>query len=52
MLKENPTAETREWIKKKVESARWLIESIEQRYSTVKKVAQEIINHQTEFIEK
>jgi len=51
MLKENPTAETREWIKKKVESARWLIESIEQRYSTVKKVAQEIINHQTEFIE-
>ena len=51
MLKENQTAETREWIKKKVESARWLIESIEQRYSTVKKVAQEIINHQTEFIE-
>ena len=51
MLKENPTPETREWIKKKVESARWLIESIEQRYSTVKKVAQEIINHQTEFLD-
>ena len=51
MLKANPTPETREWIKKKIESARWLIESIEQRYSTVKKVAQEIINHQTEFLE-
>jgi RNA polymerase sigma-54 factor len=52
MLKENPTPETREWIKKKVESARWLIESIEQRYSTVKKVAQEIIDHQSEFLDK
>lgn len=51
MLKENPSAETREWIKKKVESARWLIESIEQRYATVKKVAQEIIDHQTEFLD-
>ena len=52
MLQENPTQETRDWIKKKVESARWLIESIEQRYSTVKKVAQQIIDHQTEFLEK
>ena len=52
MLKAQPTPETREWIKKKIESARWLIESIEQRYSTVKKVAQEIINHQTEFLDK
>ncbi|MCP4512199.1 MAG: RNA polymerase factor sigma-54 [Fuerstiella sp.] len=52
MLKENPTPETREWIKKKVESARWLIESIEQRYSTVRKVAQQIIDHQTEFLDK
>ena len=52
MLKEQPTQETRDWIKKKIESARWLIESIEQRYSTVKKVAQEIVNHQTEFLEK
>ena len=51
MLQDNPTPETREWIKKKVESARWLIESIEQRYSTVKKVAQQIIDHQIEFLE-
>ena len=52
MLKENPTQETREWIKKKVESARWLIESIEQRYSTLRKVAQEIIDHQQEFLDR
>lgn len=50
MLRDNPTQETKEWIKKKVESARWLIESIEQRYSTVKKVAQEIIDHQADFL--
>jgi RNA polymerase sigma-54 factor len=52
MLQDNPTPETREWIKKKVESARWLIESIEQRYSTVRKVAQQIVDHQTEFLNK
>ncbi len=52
MLQANPTAETQEWIRKKVESARWLIEAIEQRYNTLRKVAQEIINHQTEFLDK
>ncbi|MBL8818380.1 MAG: RNA polymerase factor sigma-54 [Planctomyces sp.] len=52
MLKENPTPETRDWIRRKVESARWLIESIEQRYNTLRKVAQEIIDHQHEFLEK
>ncbi len=52
MLQENPTAETREWIRRKVESARWLIDSIEQRYSTLRKVAQEIVDHQQAFLEK
>lgn len=52
MLKENPTQETRDWIRRKVESARWLIESIEQRYNTLRKVAQEIIDHQQEFLDK
>ena len=51
MLQGNPPAETYEWIKKKVESARWLIEAIEQRYSTLRKVAQEIINHQKDFLD-
>ncbi len=52
MLKENPTQETRDWIRKKVESARWLIESIEQRYSTLRKVAQEIVDHQQDFLDQ
>ena len=52
MLQQNPDAETREFIRKKVESAKWLIESIEQRYTTLKKVAQAIIDHQAEFLEK
>lgn len=52
MLKENPTQETRDWIRRKIESARWLIESIEQRYNTLRKVAQEIIDHQQEFLDR
>ena len=52
MLRDNPTNDTRDWIRKKVESARWLIESIEQRYSTLRKVAQEIVDHQTAFLDK
>jgi len=52
MLKDNPTPETKDWIRRKIESARWLIESIEQRYNTLRKVAQEIVDHQHEFLEK
>ena len=52
MLRDSPTPETRDWIRKKVESARWLIESIEQRYNTLRKVAQEIIDHQYDFLER
>ncbi len=46
------TAEEREFIKKKVLSAQWLIDSIEQRRSTLTKVAQEIVNHQTRFLDE
>ena len=44
--------ETREYIKRKVNSAQWLIESIEQRRSTVTKVSQAIVDHQIEFLNK
>jgi len=44
--------QTREFIKQKVNSAQWLIESIEQRRSTLTKVAQAIVDHQTAFLEK
>ncbi|MCA9055852.1 MAG: RNA polymerase factor sigma-54, partial [Planctomycetaceae bacterium] len=51
MLEANPDAETKEYIRKKVESARWLIESIEQRYATLRKVAQTIVEKQQDFLE-
>lgn len=43
-------AETREYIKRKINSAQWLIESIQQRRGTVTRVAQAIVDHQTEFL--
>ena len=43
---------TREFIQKKIQSARWLIESIEQRRSTLLKVAKAIIEHQKNFLDK
>ena len=51
-LRGNPDPKTREFIKRKIESARWLIESIEQRNNTLRRVAQAIIDHQVEYLEK
>jgi RNA polymerase sigma-54 factor len=42
----------REFIQKRIQSARWLIESIEQRRNTLLKVARAIIEHQKEFLDK
>jgi RNA polymerase sigma-54 factor len=52
MLEANPDQATRDFIRKKVESARWLIESIEQRYNTLRKVAQAIVDKQQDFLEQ
>jgi len=41
----------RAYIKKKIESAKWLIESIEQRQNTLFKIAREIVEYQTPFLE-
>jgi RNA polymerase sigma-54 factor len=46
------TAEEREFIKRKINSAQWLIESIEQRRSTLTKVSQAIVDHQTKFLDE
>jgi RNA polymerase sigma-54 factor len=45
------TAEEKEFIKRKIVAAQWLIESIEQRRSTLTKVAQAIVDHQTAFLD-
>lgn len=42
----------REFIQKRIQSARWLIESIEQRRSTLLKVARAIIDHQQDFLDE
>lgn len=51
MLRNGADDGTKEFIKKKLESAKWLIDAIEQRYSTMRKVAQTIVDFQTEFLE-
>jgi RNA polymerase sigma-54 factor len=43
--------ETRDYIKRKVNSAQWLIEAIEQRRNTLTRVSQAIVEHQTRFLE-
>ena len=45
------TAEEKEFIKAKITSAQWLIESIEQRRNTLTRVAQEIVDHQKDFFD-
>ena len=42
--------QTREYLKRKVESAKWLIEAIEQRAKTVHRVAQVIVDRQSSFL--
>jgi RNA polymerase sigma-54 factor len=46
------TEAEREFIRRKVNAAQWLIESIEQRRGTLTKVAQAIVDHQRQFLEK
>jgi len=41
----------REHIKKKIESARWLIDSIEQRQNTLERVVRAIIRRQKDFLD-
>lgn len=51
LMSETASAEEKEFIRRKINAAQWLIESIEQRRATVTKVAQEIVNHQKRFLD-
>ena len=44
-------AETRDYIKRKINSAQWIIEAIEQRRSTLTRVSQAIVDHQSKFLD-
>ena len=48
----NATTEEKEFIRRKVESANWLIDAIEQRRGTVRKVAQAIVDYQKRFLDE
>ncbi|MBL9081327.1 MAG: RNA polymerase factor sigma-54 [Planctomycetales bacterium] len=52
MLERGVTDQEKEWIKRKLNAAQWLIESIEQRRNTLTRVAQAIVDHQTAFLMK
>lgn len=41
--------ELRKYIKKKIDSAEWLMHAIHQRKSTLQRVAEEVVQHQQEF---
>lgn len=43
---------TLEYIKRKIEATKWLMDSIAQRRNTLQKVTQAIIDHQRAFLEK
>ena len=42
---------TRQFVRSKLQSARWLLESIEQRKNTLKRVATAILNYQRDFLD-
>jgi len=50
--KKNTSKKTKEYIKNRLESARWLINSIHQRRVTIVKVVEAIVERQREFFEK
>lgn len=52
LMSGDATTEEREFIKRKVNSAQWLIDSIQQRRETLTKVSQAIVDHQTRFLDE
>jgi RNA polymerase sigma-54 factor len=46
------SAKEKEFLKRKIQAAQWLIESIEQRRNTLEKVTRAIIQHQRAFLDR
>jgi RNA polymerase sigma-54 factor len=42
----------REWVQKRVESARWFIDAVHQRQNTLQRIADAIFRHQRDFLDK
>ena len=45
-------AEARAWIKKRIETAGWFLDAVEQRGSTLERIAKSIFERQTDFLDK
>src|SRR5262245_32072317 len=45
------SAETKEYIRRKIQAATWLVEAIEQRRNTLEKVTRAIVRHQRAFLD-
>lgn len=52
LQQEDLDEKTREYLKKKLQSARWLLDAIQQRRSTIYNIASAIVEEQKEFFEK
>lgn len=52
LASDNDNPATKEYIRKKIQSARWLIDSIEQRRNTLLRVSKSIVEAQREFLKK
>ena len=48
----NSTEQEKEYIKQKLQAAKWIIEAIEQRRNTLRKIVEEVVKHQREFLDK
>lgn len=53
LLRDKRTSESaKEYIRKRLQSARWLLDSIEQRRNTVYKISREIVDVQRDFLDR
>jgi len=44
--------EEKEYIKNKLQAAKWIIDAIEQRRNTLRRIVEEVIKHQREFLDR
>jgi RNA polymerase sigma-54 factor len=52
LLKAKDGDQVQQWIKKRVEAARWFIDAVQQRQNTVLRISNSIFAHQRPFLEK
>ena len=52
LMEKGGNEEVRKYIQKKIESAKWMMDAIEQRKSTLRKVSKAIVDFQRDFMER